>query len=77
MPFYFDAAAVRKGVLRLKGETQSETVTITDRTPRTLALVPGPFTWTVAWTAADGSELPESQPQNGEDVIVVPRFVRP
>ena len=76
-PIYFDAAAVRKGVVRLRGDAQGETIAITDRAPRSVALSPGPFNWTIAWTAADGTELPESAPQEGEDVIVLPRFARP
>ena len=76
LPIYFDPNVARKAVVRLRGETQDAIVTIADRAVHSLSLGPGPFTWTIAWTAADGSELPESNPQPGADVIVVPRFVR-
>jgi len=51
-------------------------VTITDRSPRSVTLPPGQFTWTIAWTTTDGTAMPASAPQAGEDVIVLPRFAR-
>ncbi|MBL8526909.1 MAG: hypothetical protein JNL68_04440 [Burkholderiales bacterium] len=74
LPVFFDTSATRQGVVRLRSGSQVETVVISDRTQRTVTLGPGPFTWTVAWTAADGTELPESAPQSGDDVIVLPAF---
>ena len=75
-PIHFDPAVVRQGVVRLRSDARSESVSITDRTPRSIVLAPGAFDWTIAWTAADGAELPESAPQPGEDVIVLPRVTR-
>jgi hypothetical protein len=74
LPVFFDAGVTRQGIVRLRSGAQTETVVISDRTQRTVTLGPGAFTWTVAWTTADGAELPESAPENGDDVIVVPRF---
>ena len=74
IPVFFDSTVTRQGVLRLRNDTQSQTVTITDCTPRTVNLASGPFTWSITWTMADGTVLPESPPQAREDVIVLPRF---
>lgn len=74
LPVFFDAGVARQAVLRLRSGERIETVVISDRSQRTVTLGPGPFTWTIAWTAADGTELPESAPVEGDDVIVVPRF---
>jgi hypothetical protein len=76
LPIYFDKTLARDCTLRLRSGAHVETVTITDRTQRTVTLGPGPFSWTVQWTAADGASLPESPARDGEDVIVVPRFTR-
>jgi hypothetical protein len=77
IPAFFDPGLARQAVVRLRSGAKTETVAITDRTPRTVTLGPGPFTWTVTWTAADGVQAPESSPQDGDDVLVVPRFQRP
>jgi hypothetical protein len=77
IPVFFDAAVTRQCVVRLRSGAQTETVAITERTQRTVSLSPGPFTWTVAWTMADGTLLPESALQDGDDVIVLPRFSQP
>jgi hypothetical protein len=74
LPIYFDPAATKQGTLRLHSGSQSETVVITDQTERHVTLAPGPFTWTLAWTTADGRDLADSVEHDGEDVIVVPRF---
>ena len=76
LPVFFDAAVTREGIVRLRSGSQIETLVISDRTQHTVTLGPGAFTWTVAWTAADGTALPESAPQAGDDVIVVPPFRR-
>jgi len=76
IPLYFDAGAVRQGAVCLQGDSQREVVTITDRSPRSVTLPSGQFTWTIAWTSADGTAMPASAPQAGEDVIVLPRFAR-
>ena len=77
IPVFFDGAVTRQGVLRLRSDAQSQLVTITDCTPRTVNLASGPFTWSITWTMADGTVLPESPPQAGDDVIVLPRFSPP
>ena len=77
IPVFFDPAVTRQCVVGLRSGAQTETVAITDRTQRTVSLGPGPFTWTVAWAMADGTLLPESAPQDGDDVIVLPRFSQP
>ena len=74
LPIYFDAALVRAARVRLRSGDATEQVVLTDRAPRAVALPPGPFTWTLAWTLADGGELPESAPVDGDDVIVLPRL---
>lgn len=74
LPVYFDATRTRAAHLRLRSGVRVEEVVLTDRTPRAVQLPPGPFTWTLAWTAADGSEWPESARVDGNDVIVLPRF---
>ena len=76
LPIYFDPALARDCTVRLRSGSLVETVKITDRAQRTVTLGPGPFSWTLQWTGADGTALPESAPRDGEDVIVVPRFGR-
>lgn len=76
LPIYFDPSVTQKGTVHLRSGMQTESVVITDRAQRSVMLGPGPFLWSIAWTAADGTAFPESAPEDGEDVIVVPRFRR-
>jgi hypothetical protein len=76
IPIYFDPAVARSATLRLRSGSQIETLVLTDRTKRSVTLGPGPFSWTVQWTAADGTPSPETAAQDGEDVLVVPPFSR-
>lgn len=76
LPIYFDPSVTQKGIVRLRSGMQTESVVITDRAQRSVMLGPGPFLWSIAWTAADGTAFSESAPEEGEDVIVVPRFRR-
>jgi hypothetical protein len=74
LPIYFDSIVTKNGTIRLRSGSQTETVVISDRSERSVTLGPGPFSWTIQWTAANGTQLAESGPHEGEDIIVVPRF---
>jgi hypothetical protein len=74
LPVFFDPGVTRQGIVRLRSGSQTETIVISDRTQRSVTLGAEPFTWTVAWTVADGTQMPESAPESGDDVVVVPRF---
>ena len=73
LPIDFDPAVVTQATVRLRSAAQTETVVLKDRTPRTVVLGAGPFTWSVQWTMADGRALAEFPPAEGDDVIVLPR----
>lgn len=74
LPIYFDPILVKEATVRLRSAAQTETVVLRDRTPRTIVLGAGPFSWTVQWTTTDGRSLGESSPAEGDDVIVLPRL---
>lgn len=74
LPIYFDPALTKEATVRLSSAAKTETVVLRDRTPRTVGLGAGPFSWTVQWTAIDGRVLAESSPADGDDVIVLPRY---
>jgi hypothetical protein len=74
LPIYFDPAVSRNVTLTLRTSSQVETVLVADASPRTVSLGGGPFSWTMHWIRPDGTTSEESAPQNGEDVIVVPRL---
>jgi hypothetical protein len=74
LPIYFDPAISRNVTLRLRTSSRVETVVVADRTPRTVTLGGGPYTWTMQWTHPDGTQSAESAPQDGDDVLVVPRL---
>jgi hypothetical protein len=73
LPVYFDPALIKEATVRLKSGSKTETLVLSDRTPRTAVLDAGPFTWTVQWTMIDGRALAETPPAEGDDVIVLPR----
>ena len=73
LPIYFDPAVSKSITLRLRSGAQIETLVVSDRTQKNVTLGAGPFSWTLQWTRPDGSQSEESAPQDGDDVIVVPR----
>src|SRR5262245_9596470 len=73
LPIYFDPAVSRSVTLRLRSGAEVETLVLSDRTERSVVLSAGPFSWTLHWTRPDGSQSAESDPEDGDDVIVVPR----
>lgn len=75
LPVFFDAALTRSAELLLRsGDGSEQRLVVSDRSPRTVLLPPGPFTWTLGWTRADGTAVEAASPVLGEDVIVLPRF---
>jgi hypothetical protein len=76
LPIYFDTSVTPSATLQLRSAAQTERIVLTSRAERTVAMDAGAFAWTIQWTTADGTQLPESPPDTGDDVIVVPRFRR-
>jgi hypothetical protein len=74
LPIYFDATLAKNVTVRLRSGSQMETAILADRTPKSVTLPGGPFTWTLQWTRPDGSQSAESAPQDGDDVLVIPRY---
>ena len=73
LPIYFDATATKSVTVRLRSGSQTESIVCADRSQKIVTLPDGPFSWTLQWTRPDGSQSAESAPQDGDDVIVIPR----
>jgi len=73
LPIYFDATATKSATVRLRSGSQTESIVCADRSQKIVTLPDGPFSWTLQWTRPDGSQSAESAPQDGDDVIVIPR----
>jgi len=73
LPIYFDATATKSVTVRLRSGSQTESIVCADRSQKIVTLPDGPFSWTLQWTRPDGLQSAESAPQDGDDVIVIPR----
>jgi hypothetical protein len=73
LPIYFDTTTTKSVTVRLRSGPQTESIVCADRSQKIVTLPDGPFSWTLQWTRPDGSQSAESAPQDGDDVIVIPR----
>jgi hypothetical protein len=73
LPIYFDTTTTKSVTVRLRSGPQTESIVCADRSQKIVTLPDGPFSWTLQWTRPDGSQSAESAPQDGDNVIVIPR----
>ena len=73
LPIAFDSARITRIEVRLRSGGETETVLITDGSPRSVVLPPGPFRCSLTWWLKDGGKIEVGEEESDEEVLVLRR----